>query len=185
MFLSWTVRGGEDGKPCCIAWPLVSSPGNGRRCSKGPESRLRWNFIRARRSAVYLPGKPLHLATRNDAEGFLSKLASSPGITAWQVEQATDALTILPGSACGQEWAREGPGAGPSSFPLRPACRWRRSGRVRPSPGSSRSPVPPRCTWCRGRSGPSTAAAGTSPSSRAALRSSPRDDRGRSPRRSG
>jgi len=50
-----------------------------------------------------MPGVPLHLATRNDAEGFLSTLASSPGITAWQVEQATDVLTILPGSVCGQE----------------------------------------------------------------------------------
>ena len=38
-----------------------------------------------------------------DAGGFLTTLASSPGITPWQVEQATDALTILPGSASGQE----------------------------------------------------------------------------------
>jgi hypothetical protein len=29
-----------------------------------------------------------------------------------KVEQATDALTILPGSVCGQEWARDDPGAG-------------------------------------------------------------------------
>lgn len=41
-----------------------------------------------------------------DAEGFLSMLASSPGISVWQVEQATDALTILLGSVFGQEWAR-------------------------------------------------------------------------------
>jgi len=33
-------------------------------------------------------------------------LASSPGISAWQVEQATDALTILLGSVFGQGWAR-------------------------------------------------------------------------------
>ena len=33
----------------------------------------------------------------------LTTLASSPGITDGQVEQATDALTILPGSAFGQE----------------------------------------------------------------------------------
>ena len=45
-------------------------------------------------------------ATRNDAEGFLTTLASSPGIPAWKVEQATDALTILLGSAFGQGWAR-------------------------------------------------------------------------------
>lgn len=50
-----------------------------------------------------LSDRSLHLATRNDTEGFLTTLASSPGITAWQVEQATDALTILPGSAFGQE----------------------------------------------------------------------------------
>ena len=39
-------------------------------------------------------------------EGFLSTLASSPGIAAWKVEQATDALTILLGCVFGQEWAR-------------------------------------------------------------------------------
>ena len=40
-----------------------------------------------------------------DAGGFLSMLASSPGISAWQVDQATDAVTILFGSVFGQEWA--------------------------------------------------------------------------------
>jgi hypothetical protein len=71
-----------------------------------PESRLKWYFIWARRFAACLSGRSLHLATRNDAEGFLTTLASSPGINAWQVEQATDALTILLGSVFGQEWAR-------------------------------------------------------------------------------
>ena len=71
-----------------------------------PESRLKWYLIWARRFAACLSGRPLHLATRNDAEGFLTTLASSPGIAAWQVEQATDALTILLGSVFGQEWAR-------------------------------------------------------------------------------
>ena len=41
-----------------------------------------------------------------DAEGILTTLSSSPGISAWQVEQATDALTILFGSVFGQEWVR-------------------------------------------------------------------------------
>ena len=67
-----------------------------------PESRLKWYLIWARRFAACLSGRSLHLATRNDAEGFLTTLASSPGITPWQVEQAMDALTILPGSAFGQ-----------------------------------------------------------------------------------
>jgi len=71
-----------------------------------PESRLKWYLIWARRFAACLSGSSLHLATRNDAEGFLTTLASSPGISAWQVEQATDALTILLGSVFGQEWAR-------------------------------------------------------------------------------
>jgi integron integrase len=71
-----------------------------------PESRLKWYLIWARRFAACLSGRPLHLATHNDAEGFLTTLASSPGISAWQVEQATDALTILLGSVFGQEWAR-------------------------------------------------------------------------------
>jgi hypothetical protein len=67
---------------------------------------MKWYFIWARRFAACLSGMPLHLATRNDVEGFLTTLASSPGIGAWQVEQATDALTILLGSVFGQEWAR-------------------------------------------------------------------------------
>jgi integron integrase len=71
-----------------------------------PESRLKWYLIWARRLSVCLSGRPLHLATREDAEKFLTTLASSPGISAWQVEQATDALTILLGSVFGQEWAR-------------------------------------------------------------------------------
>ena len=71
-----------------------------------PESRLKWYLIWVRRFAACLSGRPLHLATRNDAEGFLTTLASSPGIAAWQMEQATDALTILLGSVFGQEWAR-------------------------------------------------------------------------------
>ena len=71
-----------------------------------PESRLKWYFIWARRFAAYLSGGALHLASLEDAEGFLSTLSSSPGIGAWQVEQATDALTILLGSVFGQEWAR-------------------------------------------------------------------------------
>ena len=50
-----------------------------------PEARVKWYF---------------------NAEGFLTTLASSPGIESWQVEQATDALTILLGSVFGQEWTR-------------------------------------------------------------------------------
>jgi hypothetical protein len=38
-----------------------------------------------------------------DAEGFLTTLAFSPGIYAWQVEQATDGVTILLGSAFGKD----------------------------------------------------------------------------------
>ena len=71
-----------------------------------PDSKMEWYLIWARRFAACLAGRPLHLATRNDAEGFLTTLASSPGINPWQVEQATDALTILLGSVFGQEWAR-------------------------------------------------------------------------------
>ena len=71
-----------------------------------PEARVKWYFVWARRFAVFLSGRSIHLATRKDAEGFLTTLASSPGIAAWQVEQATDALTILLGSVFGQEWAR-------------------------------------------------------------------------------
>ena len=70
-----------------------------------PDSKLKWYLIWARRFAAYLSNRPLHLATHDDAEGFLTTLASSPRISAWQVEQATDALTILLGSVFGQEWA--------------------------------------------------------------------------------
>ena len=45
-------------------------------------------------------------------EGFLSTLASSPGIAAWKVEPPTDALTILPGCVFGQEWDRDDPAPG-------------------------------------------------------------------------
>ena len=69
------------------------------------EARVKWYFVWARRFAASLSDKPLRLATREDAEGFLTTLASSPRITAWQMEQATDALTILLGSVFGQEWA--------------------------------------------------------------------------------
>jgi Phage integrase family/Phage integrase, N-terminal SAM-like domain len=71
-----------------------------------PEARVKWYFVWAKRFEVFLSGRSLHLATREDAEGFLSTLSSSPGIGAWQVEQAADALTILLGSVFGQEWAR-------------------------------------------------------------------------------
>jgi len=71
-----------------------------------PDSRLKWYLIWARRFAAYLADRPLHLATHDDAKGFLTTLASSPRISGWQVEQATDALTILLGSVFGQEWAR-------------------------------------------------------------------------------
>jgi len=71
-----------------------------------PQSKLKWYLIWARRFAAWLAGRPLHLATRDDAEGFLTTLASSPRISGWQVEQATDALTILLGSVFGQEWGR-------------------------------------------------------------------------------
>ena len=67
---------------------------------------MKWYLIWASRFAAYLSERSLHLATRNDAEGFLTTLASSPGITPWQVEQATDTLTILLGSVFGQEWGR-------------------------------------------------------------------------------
>src|SRR4030065_1708894 len=74
-----------------------------------PEARVKWYFIWARRFAVFLSGRSLHLATREDAEGFLTTLASSPAIDPWQGEQATDALTILLGRVFCQEGARRRP----------------------------------------------------------------------------
>ena len=76
-----------------------------------PEARVKWYFIWARRFAVFLSGRSLHLATREDAEGFITTPASSPGTDPWQVEQATDALTLLLGSVFGQEWGRTIPAA--------------------------------------------------------------------------
>ena len=72
-----------------------------------PESRVKWYFVWARRFAASLSDKSMRLATREDAEGFLSTLASSPGVAAWQLDQAADALKILLGSVFGQAWARE------------------------------------------------------------------------------
>jgi hypothetical protein len=91
-----------------------------------PESRWKWFFMWARRFAACLSDRSLHLATREDAEGFLSTLSSSPGIGAWQVEQAADALTILLGSVFGQEWARTTSGTG-----MRILSTTRSTGRVR------------------------------------------------------
>jgi integron integrase len=71
-----------------------------------PEARTKWYFIWARQFAAFLSDRSLHHATREDAEGFLSSLASYPAVAAWQVAQAADALTILLGSVFGQEWAR-------------------------------------------------------------------------------
>ena len=51
-----------------------------------PDSKMEWYLIWARRFAAWLAGRPLHLATRDDAEGFLTTLASSPRISGWQVE---------------------------------------------------------------------------------------------------
>jgi len=71
-----------------------------------PEARAKWYLIWARQFAASLSGRSLQQATREDAEGFLSTLASYPAIAAWQVVQAADALTILLGSVFGQEWGR-------------------------------------------------------------------------------
>ncbi len=71
-----------------------------------PESKTKWYLVWARQFATCLSDRPLHLATRDDADRFLTTLASTPRISAWQVEQATDALTILLGGVFGQEWAR-------------------------------------------------------------------------------
>jgi integron integrase len=68
---------------------------------------VKWYFFWARRFAASLSDKSMRLATREDAEGFLSTLASSPGVAAWQLDQAADALKILFGSVFGQAWARE------------------------------------------------------------------------------
>ena len=91
-----------------------------------PGSRLKWYLIWATRFAAYLSGRPLHLATHNDTEGFLTTLASSPWIAPWQVEQATDALTILLGSVFGQGWAREIPRSGSRTAAPQYATRQRK-----------------------------------------------------------
>ena len=90
------------------------------------EARVKWYLVWARRFAASLSDRPLLLATREDAERFLSTLTASPGgIAAWQLEQATEALTILLGSVFGQAWARA------IRIPPPPSpSRWRRPGRA-------------------------------------------------------
>jgi hypothetical protein len=58
------------------------------------------------RTEVFSWGTISMRITGEDAEGFRSTFSSSPGIGAWQMEQATDALTILLGSVFGQDCAR-------------------------------------------------------------------------------
>ena len=84
------------------AVPFRKAPGLRGR----PDSKMKWYLIWARRFAAHLADRPIHLATHEDAEGFLTTLASFPRIFGWQVEQATDALTILLGSLFGQAWTR-------------------------------------------------------------------------------
>ena len=69
-------------------------------------ARTKWYLVWARGFASFLSGKPLRLASWEDAEGYLAKLSSSNRLERWQIEQAADALKILLGSVIGQEWTR-------------------------------------------------------------------------------
>jgi len=69
-------------------------------------ARAKLYFVWARGFSGFLSGKPLRLATREDAEGYLAKLSSSNRLERWQVEQAADALKILLGIVFGQGWTR-------------------------------------------------------------------------------
>jgi len=81
-------------------------------------------LVWARRFAASLSDRPLLLATREDAERFLStRHRFARGIAAWPVGAATEALTILLGSV----FVKRGRGSG-----FRPPLplRWRRPGRA-------------------------------------------------------
>jgi hypothetical protein len=82
-----------------------------------PNSKLKWYLIWARRFAAYLSGGSLHLASRKDAEGYLSTLSSSPGIGAWQVEQATDCPDHTPRKRIRSRVGQDDPDSGPSAAP--------------------------------------------------------------------
>lgn len=72
-----------------------------------PEAQFKWRLIWARRFATHLSPRRLPQASRDDAEAFLSTIASWSNIAPWQIDQAADSLTILLGSVFGQPWARE------------------------------------------------------------------------------
>jgi len=85
-----------------------------------PADKHKWHIIWVRKLAVWMRGKPLRQLTREDAEGFLATLSTSPGIADWQLDQAADSLRILIGSVFGQDWAHSihAPAPPPSDIPV-------------------------------------------------------------------
>ena len=82
-----------------------------------PDSSLKWYLIWARRFAACLSGRPLHLATRNDAEGFLTTLASSPGINRLAGGAGNGCPDHTPRKRIRSRVGQDDPDSGPSSAP--------------------------------------------------------------------
>jgi hypothetical protein len=70
--------------------------------------RHKWHIIWARKLAGWAVrrGLALERLLPEDVERFLANLATSPSLTAWQVDQAADSIRILFGSVFGQDWGR-------------------------------------------------------------------------------
>ena len=85
-----------------------------------PADKHKWYIAWARRFAARVKGGSLRQVTREDVEGFLGTLSTSPGIATWQVDQAADSLRILISNIFGQEWARSvhAPAPLPSDIPV-------------------------------------------------------------------
>jgi integron integrase len=73
-----------------------------------PAERHKWhiNWVRRLGNWAVRRGVALERMLPEDVDRFLAHIATSPGMAAWQVDQATDSVRILFGSVFGQEWGR-------------------------------------------------------------------------------
>ncbi len=65
------------------------------------------NWVRRLGTWTVRRGMALERLLPEDVDRFLAHLASSPGLAAWQVDQAADSLRILFGTVLGQAWGRK------------------------------------------------------------------------------
>jgi integron integrase len=98
--------------------------------SRVPEQQRRWYVRWVELFGEFLKEKPLHVASREDVESYVSSLRSLPGSEEWKIGRAKDALRLLLAAVYGKRWDRDGAvpagrTADPALDPLRAVCRAR------------------------------------------------------------